>query len=99
MVRRKIIWSPRSEIDLYQILEFYGKRNGNYNYSKSIYTRIRRSVLVLKQFPGIGAQTDIKNIKNLILGDFSVFYRIKEYSIEIVAVWDNKQNPENLKLK
>jgi len=55
--------------------------------------------LVLKQFPGIGVQTDIENIKNLILGDFSVFYRIKENSIEIVAVWDNKQNPDNLNLK
>jgi plasmid stabilization system protein ParE len=99
MVKRKIIWSPRSEIDLYQILDFYGKRNGNYTYSRSIYSRIRRSILVLKQFPGIGAQTDIENIKNLILGDFSVFYRIKENSIEIVAVWDNKQNPDNLNLK
>jgi plasmid stabilization system protein ParE len=99
MVRRKIIWSPRSEIDLYQILEFYGKRNGNYNYSRNIYARIRKSILVLKHFPGIGAQTDIENIKNLILGDFSVFYRIKENTIEIVAVWDGKQNPDNLNLK
>jgi toxin YoeB len=99
MVRRKIIWSPRSEIDIYQILVFYGERNGNYNYSRKIYTRIRRSVLVLKQFPGIGAQTDIKNVKNLILGDFNVFYRFENNSIEIVAVWDSKQNPENLNLK
>jgi len=99
MVRRKIIWSPRSEIDIYQILVFYGERNGNYNYSRKIYAQIRRSVLVLKQFPGIGVQTDIKNVKNLILGDFNVFYRFENKSIEIVAVWDSKQNPENLNLK
>ena len=99
MVKRKIIWSPRSEIEISQILDFYGKRNGNYNYSRKIYARIRRSILILKQFPGNGVQTDIENIKNLILGDFNVFYRIKENSIEIVAVWDNKQNPDNLNLK
>jgi hypothetical protein len=33
--------------------------------------------MVLKQFPGIGVQTDIKNVKNLILGDFNVFYRFE----------------------
>ncbi|MGE0021024.1 MAG: type II toxin-antitoxin system RelE/ParE family toxin [Draconibacterium sp.] len=99
MVKRKIIWSPRSEIDIFQILEFYGKRNGNYQYSKRIYSRIRSSIHVLRQFPGIGAPTDIENVKNLILGEFSVFYRIEKNAIEIIAIWDNRQNPANLNLK
>lgn len=55
-------------------------------------------MIILKQFPGIGANTDILNVKNLILGEFCLFYKIENNSIEILSVWDSKQNPENLNL-
>ncbi len=92
------MWSPRAEIDLFQIMEFYKMRNGNSNYSARIYSRIKRALIILKQFPGIGANTDILNVKNLILGEFCLFYKIENNSIEILSVWDSKQNPENLNL-
>ena len=98
MAQRKIIWSPRSGVDLIGIMEFYERRNGNINYSRKIYARIRKSLLILKQFPGIGAKTDIENIRNLILGDFCVFYKTDKELIEIIAIWDSRQNPNNLNL-
>lgn len=79
-------------------MEFYKKRNGNSLYSRSIYKRIRRALLILKRFPGIGVKTDISGVKNLILGEFNLFYKTEKNSIEIVAIWDSKQNPENLNL-
>lgn len=98
MVKYEIIWTPRSKIDLYQIAEFYGKRNGNYNYSKKIYAKIKRSVLILRRFSGIGVKTNIYNVRNLIVGDFCLFYRINDKSILIIAIWDSKRNPNNLNL-
>ena len=98
MAQRRIIWSPRSEIDLLKIMEFYKKRNGNSLYSRSIYNRIRRALLILKGFPGVGVKTDIPYVRNLILGEFNVFYKTQKNSIEIIAIWDSKQNPENLNL-
>lgn len=99
MAKYEIIWTPRSKIDLYNIIEFYGKRNGNYNYSKRIYAKIKTSVLILRSFSGIGVKMNIVNVRNLIVGDFCIFYRINKKSIVIIAVWDNKQNPDNLNLK
>jgi plasmid stabilization system protein ParE len=98
MVKYEIIWTPRSKIDLYNISEFYGKRNGTYNYSKKIYTKIKRSVLILRRYSGIGVKTNIYNVRNLIVGDFCLFYRINDKSILIIAVWDSKRNPNNLNL-
>lgn len=79
-------------------MEFYGKRNGNYNYSKKIYAKLKRSVSILSRFSGIGVKMNIVNVRNLIVGDFCLFYRINEKSILVIAIWDSKRNPNNLNL-
>ena len=33
-----------------------------------------------------------------ILKYFSLYYRLSEQTIEIIAFWDNRRNPENLEL-
>jgi len=43
-------------------------------------------------------QTDTENIRTLIHGDYEVFYEIKIKSIEIITIWDSRQNPEKLKI-
>ena len=99
MVKRKIIWSPRAKIDLFNILDFYFKRNGTKTYSIKLNTNLRKSIRLLETHPEIGVQTDIENIRNLIHGDYEVFYEIKIKSIEIITIWDGRQNPEKLKIK
>ena len=42
--------------------------------------------------------SDILNVRNLIEGDISIFYEIKSDTIEISAIWDNRQNPDDLNL-
>jgi len=99
MVKRKIIWSPDANLDFYNILEYYHKRNGNKTYSRKLYIRIRKSVRLLKKHPFLGVQTDDENIRCMIEGDYAVFYKIVEESIHILSVWDCRQDPETLTLK
>lgn len=99
MVRRKVVWSPEAKMDLFEIMEFYRKRNGSSNYSKKIYFKIRKSTSILKRFSGIGAKTDIENVKCLIVEKFCIFYRIDAKSVEIFKVWDSQRNPDDLNLK
>jgi plasmid stabilization system protein ParE len=99
MVKRRIIWSPRARLDLYDILDFYFKRNGTKTYSRKLNVIIRNSVRLLLQHPKIGIHTDIKNVRNLIVGDLGIFYEIKPTTIEIITIWDNRQDPEKLDLK
>jgi plasmid stabilization system protein ParE len=86
MVKRKIIWSPRAKTDLFNILDFYIKRNGNKTFSIKLNTNLRKSIRLLETNPEIGVQTDIENIRNLIHGDYEIFYEIKMQLIEIMTI-------------
>jgi plasmid stabilization system protein ParE len=99
MVKRKIIWSSRAKTDLFDILDFYFQRNGTKTYSIKLNANLRKSILLLETHPEIGVQTDIDNIRNLIHGDYAIFYEIKIKSIEIVTIWDCRQDPGKLKIK
>jgi plasmid stabilization system protein ParE len=99
MAERRIIWSPKAKLDLLEILEFYYKRNGNKTYSIKLNSLIRESIRKLKTHSHIGVNTDIKNVKNLIKGDFLVFYEIKVNQIEILTIWNSNQDPKRLKIK
>jgi len=41
----------------------------------------------------------MSNVKNLIEGDYNIFYEITAATIDIIAIWDNRQNPITLYLK
>ena len=99
MVKRKIKWSHRAKLDLLEILDFYYKRNGTKTYSKKLNTKLRASIRLLEKQINLGVQTDILNIMNLIEGDYNIFYEISATTIEIIAIWDNRQNPENIHRK
>ena len=99
MAKRRIIWSPRAKLDFYHILDFYYKRNGTKAYSIKLNSIVRNSIRLLEKHPEIAIRTDVKNIRNLIVGDLGIFYEIRPETIEIITIWDSRQDPEKLDLK
>ena len=89
MAKRKIIWSSQAKIDLFEILDFFYHRNGTITYSKKLNSTFRKSVRLLAKHSDIGVPTDIHNIRNLIEGDYSRFYKIESDTVEILTIWDN----------
>jgi len=96
MAKRKIVWSSKAKIDLFKILEYFYTRNGSKTYSKKLNAKIRRSVRLLSKHPNLGLQTDVDNVRNLIEGDYAIFYQIDNEIIRITAIWDCRQNPDIL---
>jgi toxin YoeB len=99
MAKRKIIWSPKAKLDLFEILDFYYQRNGTKTYSKKLNSNFRKTIRLLANYSDIGVQADVQNIRNIIEGDYSIFYEIKSTTIEIVTIWDNRQNTDDLPFK
>ncbi|MBI9037128.1 MAG: type II toxin-antitoxin system RelE/ParE family toxin [Bacteroidales bacterium] len=99
MVKRKIIWSPRAKIDQFKILDYYFKRNGNKTYSRKLFKRFKNATNLIVKHPEIGIRTDIKNIRNLIEGDYAIFYRINPNTVEIITIWDCRQDTEKLEYR
>jgi len=96
MAKRKIVWSPNAEIDLLKILEYFYIRNGSKTYSVKLNSRIRRAVRLLSNHPLLGLKSDVETVRALVEGDYAIFYQVDSETITINAIWDCRQNPDNL---
>lgn len=96
MVKRKIIWTLKAKNQLFSILEYFAKRNKSKTYSIKLHKKIKSEILITLKQPNIGKQTDVLNIRGLIIENYIVFYELLDTNIIILNIWDCRQNPENL---
>ena len=96
MVKRKIIWTLKAKNQLFSILEYFAKRNKSKTYSLKLHKKIKSEILVTLKQPNIGKQTDVLNVRGLIIENYIVFYELLDTNIIILNIWDCRQNPENL---
>jgi plasmid stabilization system protein ParE len=98
MAKFKIEWSVDARLDLFDILEFFLKRNGSSAYSIRLNKSINKNIQHLSKNPFLGIQTDYESVRTLISGEFQIIYEIIEDTILIIMVWDLRRNPEEKNL-
>ena len=94
MVKRKIIWTLKAKNQLFSILEYFAKRNKSKTYSLKLHKKIKSEILITLKQPNIGKQTDVLNIRGLIIENYIVFYELLDTNIIILNIWDCRQNPK-----
>ena len=99
MVKRKIIWSHRAKIKLYEILKYYVDRNKSKSYSEKLYIRFTKELHLLNKHTDLGKKTEIENIRGLIIGDYIIYYECTDDLIIVHTLWDCRQNPDDLIIK
>lgn len=99
MAGRKIIWSHKAQIKLFQILDFYNDRNESKGYSRKLYSRLIKESKLLIDHPELGKPTDDKSIRGLIVDFFILFYEDTADKVIIHTIWDTRQNPNDLQLR
>lgn len=95
---KEVIWSPAAEKDLESILEYL-----QLNWNDRIIVRFINKVddtinLILedpKIFPIINAELQIR--KNVVSKQNTIYYRENAGKIEIVRLFDSRQDPNKLK--
>lgn len=98
MAQLKIEWSTQASLDLYDILDFYIRRNGSAEYSKKLNSKIDKSISLIAGNPVIGTQTDYDSVRALITGDYQIIYEIFDRLILIIMIWDCRRDPEDLRI-
>jgi plasmid stabilization system protein ParE len=98
MAKRKIIWSHRARIKLYEILKFYNERNQSNSYSSKLFKKFTKELNLLKKHPDLGIKTEIKSVRGLITGDFIIYYQVTEAIIIVHYILYCHQKPEDLKI-
>jgi plasmid stabilization system protein ParE len=99
MVKRKIVWSHRARIKLYEILKYFSERNKNNRYSAKLYQKFNKELRLLTKQPDLGIKTEIESVRGLIIGDYIIFYEETEDMIVVHTLWDSRQNPDDLRIK
>jgi plasmid stabilization system protein ParE len=95
---KQVIWSPQSENDFSNILEYLLQ-----NWDKKVVIRfidivdelINQITINPKQFPVI--QKKLKIRKCVITKHNSLYYRERRGYIDILRIYDNRQDPRKLK--
>ncbi len=97
----QINWSEQSQDDLRNILTYVGNNFGRRK-AEAVLSDIRDSANLLKDFPFIGKTfTEDETLKisyhTLLSKLYQIVYYIEEDSVNIVAVWQNRRDVNNLK--
>lgn len=97
---RKIKWTDEASTELEEILTFYVKRNGNVNYSRKLRAMFSETLMYVCNNPFIGKSTEYKDVKYIVVHpNYSIFYTYNDKEIIVIAVWDNRRDPQLIKKK
>jgi len=94
---KKVIWSSLAENDLYSILAYWIYRNKSAIYSIKLEAEIQKSIQAIIKNPFIGRRTNKENIRLKLVGDYWIVYEITAISINIISIFDTRQNHSKLR--
>lgn len=96
MVKKSIIWTETAARQRREILKYWTVRNSSSVYAEKLIQQIRERIEIIIQNEWAGKQTNHSDTRETAMGNFSIFYKITEKQIIIMAFWDNRQNPNKL---
>lgn len=96
---KKVSWSIKASKGLNEVYDYWTLHNKSNVYSEKILDETFRMINLIRSQSYIGEESKIKKIRRvLILDNFSLFYKILNDEIKILAFFDNRQDPGNLKI-
>ena len=90
---KQIIWSKLAQEDRKSILQYWIDRNKSKDYSIKLNQIFVDTVELLSKYPKIGKKTEYIDIRVKIVKNYFITFRETETSIEILTIWDTRQDP------
>lgn len=90
-----VSWTNSTKIDLQEILDYY-LINENFSIAKNLLNKILKSVTLLESNPKLGKSETLLNgdYRFIISGIYKIVYKINNKRIYIIAIFDNRRNPD-----
>lgn len=93
---KEIEWTKTSVHDRFKIYQFWIERNKTDSYSKKLEMLFNEAARLISEFPQIGTATDIPQVRVKVIKSYKLFYVSHVDKIQIISVWDTRQNPLRL---
>jgi toxin YoeB len=91
-----IIWSANAQLDRKDILTYWNNRNKSNVYSIKLNLLFIETSLLLVIHPLTGRKTSIENVRVKIVRDYMMVYKSTASELQILAIFDTRQNPDKL---
>jgi plasmid stabilization system protein ParE len=91
-VAKRIVFSRKAYTDIDRIVEFNNLRNQSTVYSKKFVNGLYKRLLTLAAHPLSGVKTENEKFLLLVWDDYYIFYQPKETTIEIAAIYHQKED-------
>ena len=95
---KKIEWTETSIHDRLRIYLFWIENNKSDFYSKKLEILFNEAAKLISEFPDMGTQTDYPDLRVKVVSRYKLFYINQADKIQIVRVWDSRQNPTDFNL-
>jgi len=97
----KVVWTRQAKDDLLDVFEALENALGQ-DRADAMTSRIVTKSFRLEQFPAMGAvewehSDRFKTIRYLVEGHYKLYYEIRLDAVEILSVFDTRQNPDRLR--
>ena len=96
MAQNTIIWTQTASKQLREVLSFWNKRTHSSRFSNKLLDKIDQRLTLVASFPLEHPQTSLPEVRVAAMNHYSLFYKVKEGRIIIIAFWDNRQDPKKL---
>ena len=93
----RVIWTRSAQADRRSILAYWRTRNGNSNYSLKLHARLRSAVNDLRRSPYLGRPSELEGIRQVVVGNYIVFYEAMPGFIIVHHIWDGRRDLPSLK--
>ena len=95
---KKVEWTHTSLIDRVNIYRYWLNRNKSDSYSEKLEVLFNEAANLIAQFPEAGTETDFPNLRIKVVKHFRIYYINLEDAIQIIRIWDTRQDPNSLKV-
>ncbi len=92
----KVVWADLALRSLHHTLLFWVEHTQSVKYSNQLLEKIEATILRIQKFPNSGKLYKKGPIRKIIVGNLSIFYTVNIKNIQIILIWDNRQNPNKL---
>jgi len=96
MARREVKWTLRALKDKMTIYTYWINNNKSVAYPQKLEHFFNDVLVLTASFPFSGQQTDFKDVRIQIVKHYKLVYRITDTAIEVLTLWDSRQDPKTL---
>jgi len=96
MAQRVIVWTITASKQRREILKYWTVKNSSTLYAEKLIKLVKVRIHTILRNPNAFKPTTFQDVHVSSLGHFSIYYKITETELIVVAFWDNRQDPKKL---